>query len=71
LTTEEILTAATRNAAYITGLEDTMGIIAPGRPAYLLVVDNDLSFESGQLSGIRYMIRPRPDAGAVSSSHSA
>lgn len=67
LTTEEILTAATRNAAYITGLEDTMGIIAPGKPAYLLVVDNDLSFESRRLSGIRYMIRPKPDAGAVSS----
>jgi len=71
LTTEEILTAATRNAAYIAGLEDTMGLIAPGRPAYLLVVDNDLSFKSGQLSGIRYMIRPKPDAGAVSSFHYA
>lgn len=67
LTTEEILTAATRNAAYITGLEDRLGMIAPGRPAYLLVVDNDLSFASGQLSGIRFMIRPKPDVGAVSS----
>lgn len=71
LTVEEVLTAATRNAAYITGLDDTLGIIAPGRPAHLLVLDGELPFASSQLSGIRYMIRPKPDGDAVSSSHSA
>ena len=71
LTVEEILTAATRNGGYITGLNDTLGLIAPGRPAHLLVLDGELSFDLGQLSGIRYMIRPKPDADAVSSSHSA
>jgi imidazolonepropionase-like amidohydrolase len=50
LTEEETLMAATRNGAYIIGMEKSLGIISPGRPAHLLVVEGDI---------LKYLIRPR------------
>jgi imidazolonepropionase-like amidohydrolase len=50
LTAEETLMAATRNGAYIIGMQDSLGVISPGRPAYLLVLEGDI---------LKYLIRPR------------
>ena len=50
LTEEETLMAATRNGAYIVGMEESLGIISPGRPAYLLVLEGDI---------LKYLIRPK------------
>ena len=71
LTPEEILMAATRNGAYIVGLEKDLGIIAPGRPAFLAALDSDLFSDLGQLSQIRYIIRPEQRMFAKSSFQTA
>lgn len=58
LTAEEVLTAATKNGASIIGLEESLGIIQPGKPAFLIAVAGDPCIDLDKLSDIKYLIRP-------------
>lgn len=71
LTLEETLMAATRNSAEIMGMKDSMGIIAPGRPAYLLLMEGDIFANPGKQFSIKYLIRPQQEKIAEGSYRSA
>lgn len=58
LTAEEVLMAATRNGAYIIGMDGRLGVIAPGMPAFLTAIDGDPLHDMEKLSDIKYLIRP-------------
>jgi imidazolonepropionase-like amidohydrolase len=53
MTSEQALTAATRNAAHAIGLAETHGKIAVGRRADLLVVDGDPFADLAALRNVR------------------
>ncbi|MDD3315533.1 MAG: amidohydrolase family protein [Syntrophaceticus sp.] len=71
LTLEETLLAATRNSAQIMGMKDSLGIIAPGRPAYLLLMEGDIFANPGKQFDIKYLIRPQQEKIAEGSYQSA
>lgn len=71
LTLEETLLAATRNSAQIMGMKDSLGIIAPGRPAYLLLMEGDIFANPGKQFDIKYLIRPQQEEIAEGSYQSA
>lgn len=58
LTPEKILLAATAGGAAALGLEEEMGIIRPGRPARLVVVEGDPLKDLRRVVGIKYVILP-------------
>lgn len=66
LTAEEVMMTATRNGAYILGIND-LGVIAPGKPAFLLAVQGDPFQKIEALSNIEYLIRPVQESTAESS----
>lgn len=71
LTIEETLLAATRNGAYIIGMEESLGIISPDRPAFLLLVEGDILPIPGKQFHIKYLIRPKQGRVAEGSFKSA
>lgn len=71
LTIEEILLAATRNGAYIIGMEKSLGIISQGRPAFLLLVDGDPFMNQREQFHIKYLIRPKQGMAVQGSFRSA
>lgn len=71
LTLEETLLAATRNSAQIMGIKDSLGMIAPGRPAYLLLMEGDIFANPGKQLEIKYLVRPQQEKIAKGSYQSA
>ena len=71
LALEETLLAATRNSAQIMCMKDSLGIIAPGRPAYLLLIAGDIFANPGKQFDIKYLIRPQQEKIAEGSYQSA
>ncbi len=67
LTVEETLLAATRNGARIIGREESLGVIAPGRPAFLLIAEGDPLSPPGKQVRLKYLIRPRQRRAAAGS----
>lgn len=58
LSPTDILMAATRNGAAILGLEDRLGSIEPGRPAYLVAVEGNPWEDLKAMGRAKYVIRP-------------
>jgi len=67
LTVEETLLAATKNGARIIGREESLGVIAPGRPAFLLIAEGDPLSPPGKQVRLKYLIRPRQRRAAAGS----
>ncbi len=56
---EEILRAATGTAALILGKQDTLGVVQPGVPAYVILVKGDPFMDIREAGEAAYVIMPR------------
>jgi len=57
MTPMQIIVAATRNAAYVSGIAGQVGTLEPGKAADILVVDGDPLTDLTALSKVRLVLR--------------